>query len=65
MGSNEQANPTTNSDSVRDVVDPAESALNEFRVWVGLSSPSRGLEGAPSPHYSDTASSYIHTDTAF
>lgn len=63
MGSNTQANSITASDS--EGVNPAESALNEFRGWVGLSSPSRGLEGACSPRYSNTASSYIYIETAF
>lgn len=35
------------SESVREAVHPCRVS-NEFRVWVGLSSPSRGLQGAPS-----------------
>ncbi len=61
VDSNKRANPISMSESVREAVRPCR-VCNEFQVWVGLSSPSRGLQGAPSPRYSATASLYIYID---
>lgn len=58
---NKRANPITASESVSEAVCPCR-VCNEFRGWVGLSAPSRGLQGAPSLHYSNAASLCSRTD---